>query len=123
MGAQKVRNLRLTDTHSLEGGLDESPTARVQRGESATARCASTEDHQVPSLLCSASKKGTWPLPAPLLAWVIRTRIHNDRHVGLVRHDDRLGAGVVVQFVFEILRRECFRDHLLRLRLTLGADT
>jgi hypothetical protein len=29
--------------------LDESPTARVQRGESPTARCASTEDHQSPS--------------------------------------------------------------------------
>jgi len=66
-------------------------TTRIQRGESAlrqargpelsrgtTARCASTEDHQAPSLpllreqginigviasLPSASKKGTWPLP------------------------------------------------------------
>ena len=30
-------------------GADGSSTARVQRGESATARCASTEDHQAPS--------------------------------------------------------------------------
>ena len=37
-------------SHPLqEGGLNWSPTARVQRGESATARCASTEDHQPPS--------------------------------------------------------------------------
>jgi len=35
----------------LEGGLDWSPTARVQRGESATARCASTGDHLVCPLL------------------------------------------------------------------------
>jgi len=35
---------------SLSGmGADGSRTARVQRGESATARCASTEDHQAPS--------------------------------------------------------------------------
>src|SRR6185503_582806 len=38
-------------------------------------------------------------------------------------YDDRLGAGMVVQLVFEILRRQCFRDQLLRLRLPLGADT
>ncbi len=62
--------------------------------------------------------------PAPSLsAWLIRPRIHDDRHVQLIRHDDRLGAGILIQFIFEILRRECFRDHLLRLRLTLGADT
>ena len=36
-----------TSIFSLEGGLDWSPTARVQRGESATARCASTGDHLV----------------------------------------------------------------------------
>ena len=34
---------------SLGMGADRSSTARVQRGESATARCASTEDHQAPS--------------------------------------------------------------------------
>ena len=39
-----------------EGGLNWSPTARVQRGESATARCASTGDqsghpHSLPSLI------------------------------------------------------------------------
>ena len=90
---------------SPEGGLDWSPTARVQRGESATARCTSTGDHlacpllfqacsfalqgwglidlplrasneglprprvaraqktiRLHPLLCSASKKGSWPL-------------------------------------------------------------
>ena len=31
-----------------EGGLNWSPTARVQRGESSTARCASTGDQQPP---------------------------------------------------------------------------
>jgi hypothetical protein len=31
----------------LEGGLDWSPTARVQRGSSETARCTSTGDHLV----------------------------------------------------------------------------
>src|SRR5437016_4489471 len=36
-----------------EGRLDGLPLARVQRGGSATARCASTEDHQAPSPLCS----------------------------------------------------------------------
>ena len=35
-----------------EGGLNRSPTARVQRGESATARCASTGDQSgLPSLI------------------------------------------------------------------------
>ena len=32
----------------IRGGADGSSIARVQRGESATARCASTEDHQAP---------------------------------------------------------------------------
>ena len=35
---------------------------------SEAARCASTEDHQAPSPLCSARKKGTWPLPAPFFS-------------------------------------------------------
>ena len=47
-------------------GADGSSTARVQRGPSEAARCASTEDHQAPSSpfyrARSASKKGTWPL-------------------------------------------------------------
>ena len=75
----------------LEGGLAWSPTARVQRGSSETARCTSTGDHLVCPLMLllrarvpgaqdqrgcpshpsdrarSASKKGTWPLPTPLL--------------------------------------------------------
>ena len=33
----------------FRGGADGSSIARVQRGESATARCASTEDHQAPA--------------------------------------------------------------------------
>ena len=33
----------------IRGGADGSSIARVQRGESATARCASTEDHQAPA--------------------------------------------------------------------------
>ena len=36
--------------------------------------------------------------------------------------DDHLGVGTLVQFEFEIIRRERFRDDLLRLGLTLGAD-
>jgi len=34
----------------FRGGADGSSIARVQRGESTTARCASTEDHQAPSI-------------------------------------------------------------------------
>jgi hypothetical protein len=33
MGAQNGPQSRLTDTHSLEGGLAEFPTARVQQGQ------------------------------------------------------------------------------------------
>ena len=40
---------------SVLGSLAGSYRARVQRGESATARCASTEDHQAPSLPLSAA--------------------------------------------------------------------
>jgi hypothetical protein len=52
-------------------GADRSSTARVQRGESATARCASTEDHQAPSrpLFCEQEGHLTAPslsLPAAL---------------------------------------------------------
>jgi hypothetical protein len=46
-------SLRASRPHSfivfLEGGQVWSPTARVQRGSSETARCTSTEDHQAPS--------------------------------------------------------------------------
>jgi len=38
---------------------DWSPTARDQRGPFKAARCASTGDHPVPSLLRSASKRRT----------------------------------------------------------------
>ena len=49
-----------------EGELDWSPTARVERGPSQGARSGSTGPmwvsfHPFP---CSASKKGTWPLPS-----------------------------------------------------------
>jgi two-component system response regulator len=44
---------------SPEGGLNRSPTARVQRGESATARCASTGDQSgLPSLILLDLKLG-----------------------------------------------------------------
>ena len=49
---------------SLEGGLDWSPTARVQRGSSETASCTSTGDHLAGSLIfqaCSFSLQG-WEL-------------------------------------------------------------
>jgi hypothetical protein len=49
-----VHYLRASSDHrssifSLEGGLDWSPTARVQRGPSETARCTSTGDRLAPS--------------------------------------------------------------------------
>jgi hypothetical protein len=49
---------------SLEGGLDWSPTARVQRGSSETARCTSKGDHldrpliHLPSSLVTSSGMG-----------------------------------------------------------------
>ena len=57
---------------SLEGELDWSPTARVQRGSSETARCTSTGDHQacplilLPSLLVTLFKG--WPGSVPTCA-------------------------------------------------------
>src|SRR5437868_13759084 len=62
------------------------------------------------------------PDPVSVSAWLIRTRVHNDRHRGLIRNDDQFGVGTVIQFVFEIIRRERFRDGLLRLGLSHGAD-
>ena len=53
-------------------GADRSSTARVQRGESATARCASTEDHQAPSPPKS-------PLPAGLSASIPRSSSLHER--------------------------------------------
>ena len=51
----------------VRGGLAVSHRARVQRGESATARCASTEDHQLPPPpLLHTSTKGSG-LGCPLL--------------------------------------------------------
>ena len=47
---------------SLEGRLDWSPTARVQRGSSETARCTSTEDRLACSLM----------LPSSSLAYLFR---------------------------------------------------
>ena len=50
-------------------GADGSSTARVQRGPSEAARCASTEDHQAPSppfhRARSASKKDGLAVPHP----------------------------------------------------------
>jgi hypothetical protein len=44
--------MRGDSVSKLHKELDRSPAARVQRGESATARCASTED---PSAVISSS--------------------------------------------------------------------
>jgi len=68
MRATNDINVPSTLARSLSGmGADGSSTARVQRGPSEAARCASTEDHQPPShpfyRARSASKKGTWSLP------------------------------------------------------------
>jgi hypothetical protein len=56
---------------SPEGGLDWSPTARIQRGESATARCTSIGDHLACPLLfqaCSFSLQGWGLIELPLCA-------------------------------------------------------
>ncbi len=46
-------------------GADGSSTARVQRGLSQAARCASTEDHQAPSplLFCEQEEHLVAPFP------------------------------------------------------------
>ena len=59
-----VLNEHRSYSFCLEGGLDWSPTARVQRGSSETARCTSTGDHLacplifLPSLLVFPSREG-----------------------------------------------------------------
>ena len=51
---------------SPEGGLDWSPTARVQRGSSQTARCTSTGDHLVCPLLLLDDDLNTAVLGTPI---------------------------------------------------------
>ncbi len=65
---------------SLGMGADRSSTARVQRGPSQAARCASKEDHQPPSLTLSflplePAQVGRWDLrPVPLSRILPRRR-------------------------------------------------
>ena len=60
-------------------GADGSSTARVQRGPSEAARCASTEDHQAPSPPFhrgdSASKKDGSATPSPLCLRIIENGV------------------------------------------------
>jgi len=64
-----IARIERPQAFSLEGGLDWSPTARVQRGSSETARCTSTGDHLVrplillPSLLVPLLKGVVWIYP------------------------------------------------------------
>ncbi len=52
---------------SLGMGADGSSTARVQRGPSEAARCASTEDHQAPSPPLFCEQEGHLAAPYSLL--------------------------------------------------------
>src|SRR4030065_2617534 len=47
---------------SLGMGADGSSTARVQRGPSEAARCASTEDHQAPSPPLFCEQEEPWAI-------------------------------------------------------------
>jgi len=63
----------------FRGGADGSSTARVQRGEPATARCASTEDHQSPAPhLFREQEDGQATLPILPSSLVVPSRMGAD---------------------------------------------
>ena len=63
---------------SLGMGADRSSTARVQRGPSEAARCASTEDHQAPSLPLFCEQGGHLAAPFSFFGG-LALREHGDR--------------------------------------------